>query len=175
MLQPARRLEGFDYSSAGAYFVTICADYKQSLFENSHLAEILHEEWDALPARFPRVLLDEFVIMPNHVHFVIWFLEYDEPSSRPTLSDVVAAFKSRVAVRWLRLVKATTPGTSARVRQRNFYERVVRNDAELDRIREYIRSNPLKWTLDRDSPGRKTDVEYEHEWDWLEKPGRDSA
>jgi REP element-mobilizing transposase RayT len=62
------RLPDYDYASAGAYFVTICAFRRQLLFEDAEVARIILEEWQALAARFPSVALDEFVIMPNHLH-----------------------------------------------------------------------------------------------------------
>ena len=56
--------------------------------------------------------------------------------------------------------------------QRNFYEHVVRNDAELNRIREYIRLNPLRWLLHAENPDRRLDDVYEKEWGWLESSTR---
>ena len=56
--------------------------------------------------------------------------------------------------------------------QRNYYEHVIRSDAELGRIREYIANNPLKWQLDLENPDRVPDVAYEREWEWLEGASR---
>jgi hypothetical protein len=84
------------------------------------------------------------------------------------LGDVVGAYKSRVAVRWLAWIKANAPGRSARVWQRNYYEHVIRDEAELLHVREYIRFNPLKWRFDRNNPQRTYDSDYDREWSWLE-------
>ena len=73
------RLQGFDYSLAGANFVTICTNAKQCILssvvgnsvELSPSGEIVRAAWNSLPERFPRVVLDEFVIMPNHIHAVL--------------------------------------------------------------------------------------------------------
>ncbi|MPZ50725.1 MAG: transposase [Dehalococcoidia bacterium] len=190
------RLPNFDYASAGAYFVTICAYERRLLFEDENLAQIVRDEWSALESRFAGIQLDEFVVMPNHVHGIVWLVgaplagaqgrrgastlvnptvdvETDVTlragaSPSPTLGAVVGAFKSRVAVRWLQWVKANAPGRSGRVWQRNYYERVIRNESELARVREYIRYNPMKWDLDRENPGRRTDPQHERDWGWLE-------
>lgn len=66
------RYKGFDYSSAGAYFVTVCTKDRLPVLEDEILRAIVSDVWFALPAWFPTVGLDEFVIMPNHVHFILW-------------------------------------------------------------------------------------------------------
>jgi hypothetical protein len=87
------------------------------------------------------------------------------------LGDVVGAYKSLVAVNWLRWIKANDRDRSGRVWQRNYYERVIRNDAELNRVREYIAENPMKWQFDSDNPARVLDEGYEKRWAWLESGG----
>ncbi|MCL4558372.1 MAG: hypothetical protein M1491_07055, partial [Deltaproteobacteria bacterium] len=66
------RLKGWDYSNAGAYFVTICAYKKRCIFENIIVASIIKEQWEELPKKFNCIDLDEFVIMPNHLHCILW-------------------------------------------------------------------------------------------------------
>src|SRR6266853_2730416 len=66
------RLPKHDYSWTGAYFVTMCATTRDPIFEIPPLRAILHETWQALPRRFPGVKLDEFVIMPDHIHSLLW-------------------------------------------------------------------------------------------------------
>jgi REP element-mobilizing transposase RayT len=102
---------------------------------------LLQEHWLALPERFPTVRLDEFVIMPDHLHFILW-LE-GQQSTNPRLSEVIGAYKSLVAVAWIKHVENNELNCSARVWQKGYYERVVRQD-ELDQTRYYIRTNPLK-------------------------------
>src|SRR5438270_3757544 len=97
------RLPAYNYSSRGAYFVTICLQEKQPYLEDPQLHHILEETWDTLPLRFPGVVLDEFVIMPDHIHFIIWL----EPQGKnhPTLTDILRVFKSltgRSALTYLR-------------------------------------------------------------------------
>lgn len=168
------RLPHYDYSSAGAYFVTVCAYRRHPLFQEPTLAGIVDQAWLDLPRRFSNISLDAFVVMPNHVHFIIWL----EPvgatlavaqtgagaSPAPTLGDVVGSFKSLVAIEWLRHIRATGLRRSARVWQRNYYERVLRDDDELRRAREYISLNPLKWPLDSENPDRRPSAAYEAQW-----------
>ena len=183
------RLKGYDYTSTGAYLVTVCAHARQPLFENSALQEILWQTWDTQQERFPSISLDVIVVMPSHVHFIVWLNHVGAPlagaqdvaaplagahpfrpgragaSPAPTLGQVVGAFKSIVATKWR---AGNAPYRSARVWQRNYYERVIRDEEELNRGREYILLNPLKWEFDRENPLRVANNRYEEEWDWLE-------
>ena len=86
----------------------------------------------------------------------------------PTVGQIVGAYKSLIAVKWLRWLKTSQSGTDGRIWQRNYYERIVRNEAELNRIREYIVNNPLQWRLDHENPDALPDAAYERDWAWLE-------
>ncbi len=66
------RLPGYNYAAEGAYFITICLDEPQPLLLNPELHAIMEETWNALPQRFPTIALDEFIIMPDHLHFIVW-------------------------------------------------------------------------------------------------------
>ncbi len=172
------RLAHYDYASPGAYFVTICAHRRRPLFEDGSLRQIIQEAWLDQPRRFPNLGLDAFVIMPNHLHFVIWLGPVGATlavapdgagaSPAPTLGDVIRAFKSSIAVEWLKHIRANGLERSGRVWQRNYYERVIRSEAELADVREYIGLNPLKWRLDTDNPHRDADPAYDRRWAWLE-------
>jgi REP element-mobilizing transposase RayT len=136
------RLPTRDYTAKGAYYVTIRTDQFQPLFEIPELRKILVDTWNALPKRFPSVTLDEFVIMPDHIHFILW-LDHTQPNA-PTLGSVVGAYKSLVSVTWIRHIESHNiieyPG---HIWQNNFYERIVRK-SELERTRLYIRNNPTR-------------------------------
>ena len=183
------RLKGYDYTSPGAYFVTICTYAQQSLFEEPTLKEIVEQTWHGQQGRYPNVSLDAFIVMPNHIHFIIW-LNVGAPlagaheanqttragaSPAPTLGEVVGTFKSTVATEWLKRLGQNAPYRSGRVWQRNYYERVIRDEDELNRIREYIHLNPLQWEFDRENPHRVTSREYQRQWNWLEGNERGAA
>ena len=173
------RLKGYDYASTGAYFVTVCAQARKPLFEDPALKEILKRTWYSQQERFPKVSLDAFVVMPNHVHLIVWLNAVGAPfagarsprpgragaSPAPTLGRVVGVFKSIVATTWRR---RNALYSSASVWQRNYYERIIRDEEELNRVREYIALNPLKWEFDRENPLRVASSQYEEQWDWLE-------
>ena len=126
----------------GAYFVTIRAEVPEPLFEIPELCAILVETWEALPQRFAGLTLDEFVVMPDHVHFIVQL--DDNIEKPPTLADVVGAYKSLTTVAWLRHIKTMKLERSGRLWQDNYFERVIRDAPELENTRQYIRNNPNK-------------------------------
>ncbi|MBI2918370.1 MAG: transposase [Chloroflexi bacterium] len=144
------RLPGYDYSEAGAYFVTIvvqdraCAfgDVVNGEMQPNNTGEIVRAEWLSLPARFASIRLDAFIVMPNHLHGII--VLQDSPT--PTLEQIVRAFKA-VATRQIHL--STNQGFAW---QRNYFEHVIRDEESLERIGEYIINNPVQWELDRENP-----------------------
>jgi REP element-mobilizing transposase RayT len=163
------------------------------LFGDERVAAILHEEWQTLTNRFPSIRLDAFIVMPNHVHFILWLTDSvgvplagaptevrtENEASRddgagaspaPTLGSIVGAYKSLVATRWLKWVKEQEQGSSGRMWQRNYYEHIVRNEYELNRIREYVIANPAMWNRDPENPVRVPEVSYDEAWAWLEGP-----
>jgi REP element-mobilizing transposase RayT len=161
------RIKGYDYSRAGAYFVTICTHGRECLFGEimdgemrlNDAGQAAQAEWVRLPERFQSIELDEFVIMPNHLHGIILVEAGLAPpdggapnrgaaSSAPTLGNILRAFKSISAIAVNRLL-----GRSGRsLWQRNYYEHIVRSENELAHIREYIANNPTQWALDRENP-----------------------
>ena len=126
----------------------------------SQFGSIVEDCWNDLINHYPHVALDEFVVMPNHVHGVIRLNDdgraglkpapTDDGPRRHGLSKIVRAFKTFSARRINEL--RGTAGTP--VWQRNYYERVVRNERELNAIREYTRANPLNWHLDKENAAR---------------------
>jgi putative transposase len=150
------RLKGFDYSQSSIYYITICVQDKQCLFGTIEIDRMLLndpgnmvlEQWLKLPLRFPSVILDKFVIMPDHFHGIIYTT--DNTLSKPTLGEIVGSFKSIVTCKYIDGVnnKNWIP-FNKRLWQRNYYERIVRNDLELQNIQQYIENNPANWQPDR--------------------------
>ncbi|HKD27284.1 MAG TPA: transposase [Xanthobacteraceae bacterium] len=167
--EPARRrrslrLTGYDYTCAGAYFVTICAQDQACLFGNvvdgcmclDDAGHMLGMLWNDIPARFADVEIDTFVVMPNHVHGIVVLPDAANGVTRraaPALGEVVAAFKSATTVQYIHGVKTRAwPAFRRRLWQRNYYEHLVRDEKALDRIRRYIDENPARWALDDENP-----------------------
>jgi len=176
----SNRLQGYNYSQPGAYFATVCACNRQNLFgevvndrmELSAAGIFARQCWQEIPQHFPGVALDEFVIMPNHVQGIIIInndkngsvgVQHVEPGrlsnfqhvAPGSLGAIVRGFKSAVT-RWFH---ANTQIKT--VWQRNFYDHVVRDESEMNRIRMYIRQNPINWEHDRQNQqfiGRVTEL-----------------
>ena len=157
------RLTGYDYAQAGLYFVTICTQDRVHRFGRvvdgvmrlNEMGEIIAREWYAIPDRYPNAIMDEFVVMPNHIHGIIQIVADGAPArgARTAIAPVgaiVGAYKSLCVHHCLEWANMQTPvirlGT---LWQRNYWEHIVRNEPELNRIRAYIRNNPLKWDADK--------------------------
>jgi putative transposase len=159
----AIRLQGYDYSQPGEYFVTICTKDREHVFgriEEGRLhvngfGEIVALCWKDLPNHYPCVLTDEFVVMPNHVHGIIVITEPNpvgegsepSPTKRYPLSEIVRSFKT-FSARRINVCRGT-PGLS--VWQRNYYEHIIRDERSLERIRQYIVTNPDRWSADENN------------------------
>lgn len=164
------RLRGWDYGQAGAYFVTLCTHRRAHLFRHAPFYNVVTAAWRAIPTHdhARHVQLDEWVVMPNHMHGII-FLREDAAVSSPVASTadealrprgaspgsvgaIIGNFKSLTTRRINNLRR--TPG--GKVWQRGYYDRIVWNNTALQRIRRYIRNNPRRWAADRENLARLT-------------------
>lgn len=169
-----RRAE-YDYRQVGAYFITLCAYQRETLFGEivsdemrlNVYGHIVLDAWMETAIVRPGVFLDEFIVMPNHFHAIVFLPDatdgmvgaHSRAPSRggsslsrtpKSLGSLVAGFKAMVTKR-INLLRAR-PGTP--VWQRNYYEHIVRDDAALQRIRAYIDGNPATWATDDEHPAR---------------------
>jgi REP element-mobilizing transposase RayT len=144
-----RRLPGYDYRANGAYFVTICTKERVSWFRKNAITRIFMDTWASLPSRIEGVRLDALVVMPDHIHFVLWMTHGQTSNSSGSLGEAIRQFKAVVARR-VRLA-----GFTAFAWQRNYYEHIIRDDDDLRRVREYIRNNPAIHETDRDDTNAK--------------------
>ncbi len=153
------RIRTYDYSQYGAYFITIATANRESIFGevcsgNMSLnisGDKVAAEWRALPSRFRGVILDEFIIMPNHIHGILIIDCADgndenqgAASGAPTLGAIIRCLKSRSAI----AVNKTYDRSGVPVWQRNYWDRVIRNESELQALRVYIQNNPQQWHAD---------------------------
>jgi putative transposase len=161
------RLAGFDYTQSGAYFITICAHRRRKIFCRiefgeitlSTLGKLIAKYWQRLPIQNESVLIDEYVIMPNHMHGIVVIdiprrgTIYRAPTRierfgspvRYSIPTIIRTFKAAVTRQW----RSTTQNPSFIVWQRNYYERVIRDEFEMNKLRSYIHENPLRWELDQ--------------------------
>jgi REP element-mobilizing transposase RayT len=162
------RLRGYDYSRAGAYFVTVCTHNRECLFGEivdremvlNDAGKIVADEWMKIAKIRNEIELDQWIVMPNHIHGILVINDpvgaiHESPLQMTVtqrrnmaLPKLIGRFKmlSSKGINEMR----GTPGRP--VWQRNYYEHVIRNDDEMNRAREYIINNPAKWALDRENP-----------------------
>jgi putative transposase len=156
------RLREYDYGQNGAYFVTVCTKNKQFYFGNvvdtgvqlSNVGIAAEKCWREIPKHFPFVQLDKFVVMPNHIHGIVFIQKVETqdlaslqsgnafgPQSR-NLASVIRGFKIGVT-------KYAKNNNVSFAWQSRFWDRVIRNETELNKIREYIDINPQEWHNDK--------------------------
>ena len=103
------------------------------------------EKWQQLSQQFSGVQVDTFVIMPDHIHGILWL--DGTAKDAPTLGKVVGAFKAWITVTWRSYHKEAHIPCLSHLWQKDYYEHVIRNDADLDQTRQYTLNNPLKALL----------------------------
>jgi putative transposase len=145
------RLRGYDYAQAGAYFVTMCAQGRAPRFATiepsslrlSAAGRMLDVWWRKLPDKFLTVALDTYVIMPDHMHGIVWLQPANDDG--PTLARLMQWFKTMTTNAYIRGVRDEEwPPFDRRLWQRDYYEHIVRDQAALERIRAYINANPAR-------------------------------
>ncbi len=159
------RLKNYDYSQPGAYFITICTHNRQNLFGEivdgemilNEFGKIVYNEWLNTANIRPNIIVDEFIVMPNHLHGILIIVDncrgtlqrapamerFGQPTSN-SIPTIIRLFKS-ACTKQINIIRQSPANP---VWQRNYYEHIIRNENELDRIREYIINNPLKWSFD---------------------------
>jgi len=178
------RLRDFDYGDAGAYFITVCAWQRECLFGDvtdglmrlNELGVMMRDEWLRTPQIRSNVELDEFIVMPNHFHAILWIKNADDdvgatrwvahdrppktqtratqrvaPTAGPpsgSVGAIIGQFKSAATKR----INAMRGNPGSPVWQRNYFEHVIRGERGLYAVRHYITGNPAKWELDDNHP-----------------------
>ena len=173
------RLQGFDYSRPNAYFVTIVLEGRKCLLGDifdgemhpSDAGRMIEKWWNELTNKFHSIELDDFTIMPNHFHGLLWLVGADlgvgpglgassdqsnfskKEKVSVSLPAVLQWFKTMTTNEYIRGVKLSgwTP-FQGKLWQRNYYDHVVRDDIDLDNIRRYIKGNPILWEQDNENP-----------------------
>jgi len=168
------RLKNFDYSDAGWYFVTVCTQNREYLFGDiinnkmslNQFGKIVNKFWNKIPNHFNNVELNDFQIMPNHIHGIIVIQNIKQfvgakfispetfdnsmgdlkiaPTANTSLSNIIKWFKSISTINIRKLLHNFRW-------QKSFYDHIVRNEYDLYRIRKYITNNPINWDNDRNN------------------------
>ncbi|MFA5804016.1 MAG: transposase [Melioribacteraceae bacterium] len=155
------RLQEYDYSQSGYYFVTLCTDDHKPFFGKiingemilNQFGYIIKNNWIRIQSLHKNIELDEFVIMPNHIHGIIIIngvgnAKFAFPTNRTkmTLSKLIQQFKRACTIEIKNKFNYHIP-----LWQHSFYDRIIRNENELYQIRKYILQNPLKWEVENNS------------------------
>lgn len=144
------RLKDYDYSQNGAYFVSICTQNRCEILSDicrggallRPIGMIAEIEIHKVTERF-HILIDKYVIMPNHVHLII-VIERAEQSPAPTIGDIVCTFKSITT----KTANRQDNALGRKICQRSYHDHIIRNEQEYQKIWQYIDTNPLKWEED---------------------------
>ena len=164
------RLDNYDYSSSGAYFITICTQNRKCVLSHivgrclnpvgrglapaeaiisdeyqikyTKYGQIAEKQLLSLESRYPYMKIDQFVIMPNHIHSIMILEEAAGASPRPTLMDIVCAYKS------LTTRECRQNGFTDKLFQTSFFEHIIRNRQDYEEHVKYIYENPMRWYYD---------------------------
>ena len=147
------RLENFDYSSSGVYFITICTSGRKNYFwenvgaiidrpqnvELTPYGKIVDKAIQSISSVYPALLLESYVIMPNHIHILLCVCadEYGRPLVAPTISQVVKQLKGTVSKQ-----------VGISIWQKSFYDHIIRNREDHEEHLRYIFENPMRWGCD---------------------------
>jgi len=164
------RFKNYDYSKNGYYFITICSKNRQIIFgeyienavgtalaavrnnENniklSKLGQIIDNQWNDIPNQYDNVQLDQYIVIPNHLHDILIIDKRTGASPVPTISNIIGSFKSKTSLQYLQYIKNNNLNISGQIWQRSFHDHIIRNDRSLNAIREYISNNPINWEQD---------------------------
>ena len=164
------RLNEFDYSSNGYYFITICTKDRKEYFGNiidnkmvlNNIGEIVKTCWLEIPNHFPNVELDKFQIMPNHVHMII-IMNNKSPVGNKNICSLQnnnMPWQTKLSGSLSSVIRGFKIGVTkiCRINHKNFviwqksyYDHIIRTEYSLYFIRQYIRDNPLNWETDRNN------------------------
>jgi len=170
------RLHGFDYSSNGYYFVTICTKDREKYFGNiidnkmvlSNIGEIVNMCCSEIPNHFPNVELDECQIMPNHVHMIIIINNKSNIKNKLSVGNKYFCSLQNNNIPWQTklsgslssVIRGFKVGVTKKCRtnnkkiiiwQKSFYDQIIRNEKSFYYIRQYIKDNPMNWDNDRNN------------------------
>lgn len=149
------RLKNYDYSSEGFYYVTICTANRKKIFSEivgqglapaeiklTGIGKIVKEQLFDLEKRYNNIKIEKHVVMPDHIHFILRIKNPAGASPRPTLSDIICTYKSIAKKEINKIYKQD-------VWQKGFYDHIIRDQNDYNKIWEYINNNPQKWLIEK--------------------------
>ena len=151
------RLKDFDYSTNGAYFITICTEKRVNILsqivgEGSPLPQLsgfgnVADRWiKKISEKYNEITLDNYVIMPNHIHLLLSVSSTDgRENPSPTIQEVIGWLKYQIT----KEINNGRNQTGTKIFQRSFFDHIIRNDTDYMEIYNYICENPVKWNVDK--------------------------
>ena len=151
------RLEKFDYGAGYSYFITICTQNREKILSDiivgeglappeiktTQIGDIVEKQLLLLETRFQNLKIENYVIMPNHLHIIFsLFVETRGTSPSPTICDIICSFKSQCARECRKI------DFEGKLFQRSYYDHVIRNKKDYEEISTYIYNNPVNWETD---------------------------
>lgn len=149
------RLDGFDYSNGGCYFITICVKGRKHILskiivgEGSPLprltlhGEIVKKYISSIPQKYPNVISDKYVIMPDHIHLILGIKNDGRDDPSPTVSNVVGWLKYNIT----KEINVICGENGTSIFQRSYYDHIIRNQLDYDETWYYIDNNPINWIM----------------------------
>ena len=153
------RLQTYDYSQQGLYFITICCNDKECFFGEvindemilNPAGKMIKVEWIALEQRFSTIKTTEhaFMVMSNHFHCIIEIIDVENDIKKELLGNIIGAFKSLTTVKYIQGVKTSDwKAFKGKIWQRDYYEHIIRDADSYNNTTNYIVNNPIKWNED---------------------------
>jgi len=160
------RLNNYDYSLNGYYFVTVCSKDRKKIFGDyknvgaplacariklSIIGQIIDNQWNNIVNQYNHIKLDQYTIMPNHIHGILIINNRAEASAAPTIPEIIRSFKSKSTLQYVKYINDNNLNVSGKIWQRSFHNHIIRNEKSLNAIRNYIAINPENWENDVDN------------------------
>ena len=151
------RLKDFDYSTEGAYFITICTENRQNILSHivgegsplprlSPYGEVVDRCIKKIPEKYPGVYIDCYVIMPNHIHILLYIAKDDGRGNPSPTADTVTGWLKYQATKEINKLRGSA---GVKIFQRSFFDHIVRNRDDYHEISKYIHENPARWYFDK--------------------------
>ena len=150
------RLKGWDYRNGGCYFITFCTHKRICILEDQAIVQEITQIVEKVPTwnGSKHVVVVEWVVMPNHIHLLIYLdagvehFDRPQPNNAPgSTGAIIGTLKREIS----KNIRPLMEEDVLKIWQRGYYDRIVRNENEFNAIREYICLNPVRWAEDRDN------------------------
>lgn len=147
------RLANYDYSSVGAYFITLCTKNKEHNLskiivgdgfpvpKNTNYGDMVNKYINEIKIKYPSVSIDKYVIMPNHIHMIIVISQSGTGNPSPTISTIMGWFKYQTT----KEINSVRDSSAEKFWQRSYFDHIIRGQQDYEEQWRYIDENPVRW------------------------------